>query len=287
MICSSWFFRIFEDNFKMNRPAKLSFSDEATFKLNQGVVIIPFVTIIFGFVLVLVTTEATLTELAIPCIGTSGIGFVVVGIFGSVALGHRIAEIRAINRLFTGEIWECWQFRSSEWQALVEAECNLISPKDEGLNPYAAVINSSILGAILALIIFAVVQFAVKDPDIKPMLQFTAVGIFLLLVGIGLFEPLVERYNANCYRRKALRVAEPRVWFASDGIYHETLGHTSLKDLQKVTDQTRSRKAISFTLLISTESYESLMSYPFPVPAGCEERAGRLVRRYRQERLHN
>ena len=271
----------------MNRPAKLAFSDEATFKLNQGVVIIPFVTIIFGFVLVLVTTDATLTELAIPCIGTSGMGFIVVGIFGSVALGHRIAEIRAINRMFAGEIWECWQFRSSAWQALVEAECNLISPKDEGQNAYVGAVYSSIFGAILALIMFAVVQFAVKDPDVKPVMQFTAVGIFLLLVGIGLFQPMVARYNANCYRRKALRVAEPRVWFASDGIYHETLGHTSLKELEKVTDQTRSRKAISFTLLISTDTYDSLMSYPFPVPVGCEERAGRLVRRYRQERLHN
>jgi hypothetical protein len=173
----------------MNKPAKLAFSDEATFKLNQGVVIIPFLTIIFGFILVLVTTDATLTELAVPCIGTSGIGFIVVGMFGSVALGHRIAEIRAINRIFAGEIWEYWQFRSSEWQALVEAECNLINPKDEGQNPYAAVINSSIFGAIIALIMSAVVQFAVKDPEVKSELMITAVGIFLLLVGIGLFEP--------------------------------------------------------------------------------------------------
>lgn len=271
----------------MNRPAKLAFSDEATFKLNQGVVIIPLATIILGFVLVLVTTDVTLTELTIPCIGMSGIGFLVVGIFGSVALGHRIVEIRAINRMFASEIWECWQFSSSEWQTLVEAECNLINPKHDGLSPYAAVINSSIFGAILALIMLAIIHFAVKDPDVKTILQFTAVGIFLLLVGIGLFEPVVIRYNADRYRRKALRVAEPRVWFASNGIYHETLGHTSLKELEKVTDQTRSRKAISFTLLISTDSYDSLMSYPFPVPAGCEEQAGRLVRRYRKERLHN
>jgi hypothetical protein len=35
----------------------------------------------------------------------------------------------------------------------------------------------------------AVVQFAVKDPEVKSELMITAVGIFLLLVGIGLFEP--------------------------------------------------------------------------------------------------
>ena len=130
----------------MNKPAKLAFSDEATFRLNQGVVIIPFFFIISGFVFVLVTADATVSELAVSCFGTSGMGLIVVGIFGSVALGHRIAETRAINRMFAGEIWECWQFRSSEWQTLVEAECNLINPKDDGLSPYAAVINSSIFG---------------------------------------------------------------------------------------------------------------------------------------------
>ncbi len=270
---------------KMSRPTKLAFSDEATFKLNQGAVIIPFVFIVSGFIFVLFTTGANPTELLVPCVSTSGMGFIVVGIFGSVALGHRVAEIRAINRMFAGEIWECWQFRSSEWQTLVEAECNLINPKDDGLSPYAAVINSSVFGAILALIMLAVVQFAVKDPDVKPILQFTALGIFLLLVGMGLFEPIVARYKANSYRRKALRVTEPRVWFASDGIYHETLGHTSLKELEKVTDQIRSRKAIKFTLSISTDTSTDLMQYPFPVPSGCEERAGKLVRRYRQERL--
>ncbi len=270
----------------MDKPAKLAFSDEATFKLNQGVVIIPFLTIIFGFILVLVTTDATLTELTIPCIGTSGIGFIVVGILGSVALGHRIAEIRAINRIFSGEIWECWQFRSSAWQALVEAECNLISPKDEGAEAYIGAVYSSIFGIIIAIIIVAVGVFAIEDPEIKSAMWITAIAVFFLLLGIGLFQPMVARYNADRYRRKCLRIAEPRVWFASDSIYHEALGHTSLKELIKITDQTKSRKAIKFNLEISTAESFDLVTYHFPVPSGCEERAGRLVRRYRQERLH-
>ncbi len=58
-----------------------------------------------------------------------------------------------------------------------------------------------------------VVQFAIKDPDIKPVMRITAVAIFLLLVGIGLFQPIGARYEAYRYRRKALRVADPRVWF--------------------------------------------------------------------------
>jgi hypothetical protein len=127
--------------------------------------------------------------------------------------------------------------------------------------------------------------FAIKDPEVKPGMWISAVAVFLVSLGAGLFQPLIARYNANRYRRKALRVSEPCVWFAFDGVYHEALGYTSLKELEKVTDRTRSRKAIQFTLTISTDTSTSSVPYLFSVPAGCEERAGRLVRRYRQERL--
>jgi len=61
---------------RIDKPAKLAFSDEASFTLNWGIVLIPFVVITFGFVLALVTTDATLTELALPCAGTSALGFI-------------------------------------------------------------------------------------------------------------------------------------------------------------------------------------------------------------------
>ena len=270
----------------MDKPAKLAFSDEATFSLLRGIVLAPFVIIASAFVFVLITTDARLTELVVPCIGTSGLGFIWWGILGAVALGHRIAEVRAINHMFAGEIWECWQFSAAEWQALVEAECSLISPKDEGIKSYVGAVYSSILGIVMASILVAVGVFVIDEPALKSMMWILAVGIFLLLFAIGLFQPLVARYNAFRYHHKALRVAQPRLWFAANDIYHETLGHTSLKELERVTDQTRSRQAISFTLSISTPTSTSSMSYPFPVPSGCDERAGRLVRRYRKERLN-
>ena len=269
----------------MDKPTKLSFSDEASFTLTRGIVIIPFVVIISAFLLALLITDAPFSELALSCLGTSGIGVIWGTILGIVALGHRIGETRAINRMFAGEIWECWQFRSSEWQALVEAECNLISPKDEGREAYAGAVYSSIFGLILAIILIAVGVFVIDDPKIKIMMWVIAAIVFLLLLGIGIIQPIAARANADRYRRKCLRVAAPRVWFSSDGIYHETLGHTSLKELIKVTDQTRSRKAIQFTVTVSTESSTYSAAIPFPVPSGCEERASRLVRRYRQERL--
>ena len=269
----------------MDKPTKLAFSDEATFSFTQGVVLIPIITIISGFVMVLFTTDTTLSELAVSFIGTSGLIFIIVGIFGSVALGHRLFEKRAINRMFSGEIWECWQFPAPEWESQVEAVCNLINPKAEGKEAYGGVIASSIFGAVVSIIMDIIVFFAVKDPMMKKTLWITSGVVFLLFVGAGLIEPMVAKYKADRYRRKALRFSEPRVWFGPNDIYHEALGHTSLKDLEKVTDQTKSRKAIQFTLVVSSDSYDDLVKVRYPVPSGCEERAGRLVHRYRQERL--
>jgi hypothetical protein len=146
-------------------------------------------------------------------------------------------------------------------------------------------VYSSIAGAIIAVILIAVAIFAVDEPVIKNILWILAGVVFLLLLGIGLFQPVLARFKADRYRRKALRIPEPRVWFAENGIYHETLGYTSLKDLIKVTDQTRSRKALQFTLEVSSDTSTYTVAYPFPVPAGSEERAGILARRYRKERL--
>ena len=268
----------------MDKPATLAFSDQATFTLFRFENLIFFVILTSGFIAALVT-GAPLAELALPGVAMGGIGLIVIGIFVLIAWGHRLWEKFLINRMFVGEIWECWQFSSSAWQALVEAECNLISPKDEGLEAYKGAIYSSFFGIVFAIILIAFGMFAIEEPEIKTMMWVIALIVFLLFLGVGLFQPMVAKNNADRYRRKALWVAEPRVWFAFDGIYHETLGHTSLKDLNKATDQTKSRRTIQFTLVVSTDSSDDLVKIPFPVPSGCEERAGRLVRRYRQERI--
>ena len=271
----------------MDKPTKLAFSDEATFTFPLGAVLIPLITIISGFVIVLVTTDSTLAELSVSIIGSSGIVvFIVLG-FGSVALGYRISEMWAINRMFRGEIWECWQFSSAAWDAQVESVCNLISPRDEGLEAYMGAVYSGILGIVAALIMIIISIFIDKDPDTKNMLRIIAGIVFLMFLGAGLFQPMIDKYKSNRYRQKALKFPEPRVWFGPDGVYHEALGHTSLKELHKVTDQTRSRKAIQFTVEVSSESYDDLVKIRFPVPSGCEERAASLVLRYRHERLQS
>jgi hypothetical protein len=271
----------------MDRPEKLTFSDdEANSSLAWGGALIGLFIIALSLVIGLITSDVTLPDLILPFTALGSFWVVWVGFHGFTAWIHRANDKRAINRMFEDEIWERWQFRSLEWQALVDAECNLISPKEEGLKAYVGAVYSSIAGVIFAAILLAVGTFAIQDPLGKTIFRICAVAVFLLLLAVGFFQPVVARYNAQRYRHKSLLVPEPRVWFASDGIYHETMGYTSLKDLENVTDQTKSRKAIQFTITVSTDTSNASVPYPFPVPAGCEEKAAKLVRRYRQERLH-
>jgi hypothetical protein len=272
----------------MKEPAKLVFSDEASFRLSRADVWGFLATIAGGFAYVLVFTDATPRDLALPFAALSSLWLFWVVLLGAIALGRRMGERRGIKRMFDGGIWECWQIRSSDWQALVEREADLIRPKDEGLKAYSGAVYSSMVGLVIAVAMIAVGILAMEDPVGRNVMWIGAAVVFLLALGIGLFQPLLARREAHRYQRKALRVPEPRVWFASDGVYHEALGYTSLKELEKVTDRTRSRKAIQFTLAVSTETSDtatSSVAQLFAVPPGCEDRAGKLVRRYRQERL--
>jgi|GEM_PF-1893709 len=272
----------------MNRPEKLVFSDDSYW----GLTVAGLAFLAFGFGVVLAITDVTLADLILPLAALGGFWFVWVVFHGFIAWIHRARDRRAISRMFESEIWERWQFPAREWQAIVNAECNLIAPNCEGARAYVGAVYSSIAGFVFAAILVTVGAFAIQDPLGKTIFRICAVAVFLLFLGVGSLQPISARYKARRYRRRALRVPEPRVWFASDGIYHETLGYTSLKKLKKVTDHIRSRKAIKFTLEVTAvighatarnTRFTYLIPYSFPIPSGCEERGARLVRRYRQE----
>ncbi|MFN2145606.1 MAG: hypothetical protein ACK2T7_09660 [Anaerolineales bacterium] len=269
----------------MNPPEEIVYTDEVAFSLLKGVIIVPIGMVSFSFLLALLLGDVTVGELAPTCAGFWVLWGLGVGIYWLITRGQRLSEKMAIRKMFEGEIWESWQFSAMQWQKLVEAESELISPKGEGLQAYVGAVYSSIVGAILAVIMAVVGRFAMDDPVGRAAIYYSAVGVFLLLLGIGLFQPVWARYEALRYERKAMRVAAPRVWYGPDAIYEETLGYFSLKDLEKVTDQTRSSQQIKFTITIETADSTASVPYPFPVPDGCEDRASALVRRYRQERL--
>jgi hypothetical protein len=127
---------------------------------------------------------------------------------------------------------------------------------------------------------------------VRRVVRISSGVVFLLFLGAGLIQPIQARMQARQYRRRALRVTEPRVWFGADGIYHEAFGYTSLKELVKVGDHVKTRQAIRFTTEETTSSGSDEpgpTTYRLPtlfhVPSGYEEQASRLIQRYRAERL--
>ena len=80
----------------------------------------------------------------------------------------------------------------------MKTECNLISPEDEGPKAYVGAVCSSIFWAILAIIII-IVGIIVDDPDLKFVMGVLALTLFLLLPGIGLFQPVIAR--SGCEER--------------------------------------------------------------------------------------
>jgi hypothetical protein len=275
----------------MEKPDDLILDDDS-FGEGSTAALAGIVMIIFVVVLALTQSDISLADVALPIGALSLFWLVWMLFYMVVGFGHKFGTKRDINRLFQDGIWQHWQFDSAQWQKHVEAEYQKMRP-EEGAGAYAGAIYSGIFGLVFAIIILAVGEFAIQDDNI-PAGVFPAIAgaVLLLLVGVGLFQPVQQRYKARKYRRKALRVLEPRVWFGAEGIYHEASGYTSLKALHKI-KSTKKHDSITFTIIqmvvMGSSGHLSRYDYPLPVkysvPSGCEEQAARMVQRYRVERL--
>jgi hypothetical protein len=277
-----------------DKPKKLVLDDGSYFGLGCSTGLAGMAIVLFAMGLAMTQGGATLRDLALP-MGALSAGLLFwFGINAIIGMGHRLGDRRGINRLFRGEIWQVWRFHSDEWQGIVETKFQRMRP-EEGLSAYVGAVYSGIVGLVLAGILFVVGEFVVKIDVGFPIFTVVAGGLLVLMICVGLLQPVKQRWDAGKYRRRALRVPEPRVWFGPDGAYHETLGYTLLKRLANVTDRTRSRKRIKFVVVVTTvigggdSASESEDHVPvwFRVPSGYEKQAGELVRRYRQERLRN
>jgi hypothetical protein len=276
----------------MKKPETLILSDGEYFVQAGTSAAIGFAILAFVLGIAVVFLDAPLADLVLPLAALSSFWIAWLGINLIIGFIHRSNDRRAINRLFQGEIWAQWQFDAAEWQQIIDAEYQSMVP-EAGVGAYIGAIYSGIFGLVIATVLVVVGIFAIGDAQIMPIIWVSALAVFLLLVGVGLFQPIQRRRQAQRYQDKAIRFRDPHVWFSADGIYHETLGYTSLKHLEKVTDQTKSRQAITFTVLVTTvlgsgrHASPSTHSQPisFAVPSGLEKEAAQLVRRYRQERL--
>jgi arginine exporter protein ArgO len=269
----------------MDKPEKLVLDDGSYFSEGRIGVFAGVAWMIFLGALALIEADVKLKDLVLPCGALSIFWLGWVAINTTVGLVHRNNDRRAINRLFKSEAWLHWQFPSAEWQGIVDVKYQSMLP-EEGLAPYIGAVYSTIAGLVISVILILVGKFVIKYEEAMPMVLLSAGAVLLLMVGVGLFQPIQQRNKARKYRRKALRVSDPRVWFGAEGVYHEVFGYTSLKELEKITDHTRSAKTIKVKITMGGTS-GSTYSHPvsFAVPSGCEQQASELVCRYRQERL--
>lgn len=272
----------------MDRPQKLILDDGSYFSTGRNITLLGIGFLVFAGGIVLTQEGVALIDLALPLAALGAFWLAFMAIYVVVGLIHQFNDKRNINRLFEGEIWQYWQLRSDEWRGVAEAEYQEMLP-EEGAGAYVGAVYSGAVGLALGAILVVVGRFVVKDEQALPIIFICAAAVVLLLIAIGLFQPLHERHKASQYRRKALRVLEPRVWFGAEGVYHEARGYTSLQELIKVTDQTRSRR-VKFTIEVTTGGGDEPMAtfkqpVSFAVPAGYEQQAAQLVRRYRSERL--
>jgi len=271
----------------MDKPEKLILSNgESYFSLGRNGVLVGIGVMVLTGGIALTQTDATLADLLLPMAALSTFWLFWVAINIIIGLIHKFSAKRDINRLFEKEIWQHWQFRSDEWQGIVEAKYQTMYPKG-GAGAYIGAVYSTIVGLVISTIMVGVGKYVIKDEQVMPTIFICAGAVLLLLVGAGLFQPIQERNNARKYRRKALRVREPRVWFGAEGVYHEAFGYTSLKELKDVNDRTKTLKTIKFTVKVSLPHSIHYQPVSFLVPSGYKQQAARLVRRYRQERLRD
>ncbi|MCJ7624370.1 MAG: hypothetical protein MUO76_12775, partial [Anaerolineaceae bacterium] len=143
----------------------------------------------FGFGLALTQSDTTLKDLVLPMgvLGTGWIFFVTLSVI--VGLFHQFIDKRSIDRFFEVGIWQYWRYRSDEWHDITEAECENIWP-EEGPSDFLGAVYSSIFGLVISSIMLLVVKFVIKDEEIKPAMNISAGAVFLLFLGVGLFQPI-------------------------------------------------------------------------------------------------
>ena len=209
----------------MDKPKKLVLDDGSYFGLGCSTGLVGMAIVAFAMGLALTQAGATLKDLVLP-MGALSTGMLFwVGLNAIIGFAHRFGDRLGINRLFKQDIWQVWQFRSDEWQGIVQAKYQGMRP-EEGLSAYVGAVYSGIVGLVLGAILIVVGEFVVKVDVGFPIFTVVAVALLILMIGVGLFQPVKERWYARKYRRRSLRVQEPRFWFGPDGVYHETLGYT-------------------------------------------------------------
>lgn len=195
-------------------------------------------------------------------------------------------ERRDARALFAGDAWATWRWSVGEWQAVLNVRREELE-KRQRIGRFAPLV-----GGIAAVVIGGTpIVMALAVPDIPAQVRefMIALGVFfaILAIALSVVGTLRERRKWERHYERASRIAAPWVLLGAQGFYHETDGHTSLRNLTDVS-LTRDGGMLTFQIRHPGPRGTSYtLPVNLPVPATHREEAKALVKRYREERrLH-
>ncbi len=229
-----------------------------------------------------------LTELAAAWVGLGSIWLVMALVIGLNNRRLVQRERRDAETLFEGDCWARWQWSADEWQRelaqrRVDLEKHL---RFQRFAPWIGGVAGLVIGGCFLFIAFVAGE-AMPAPARTFMM---GLGLFFacLSVGLSLSGARRERYKWQSRLERAEQAATPRIWLGPYGFYHETDGHTTLRNLTAVSFSSR-KQQLAFQIKHPGPKGSTLyQTVPLPVPEAHTADAAALVTRYRTERqLHN
>lgn len=212
------------------------------------------------------------------------------GIWGVIILALGLSNRYTVERerrdaraLFEGDAWATWRWSMEDWGRELEA-------RRADLEKRSRVSRfTPIIGGIAAVAIGGTpIAMALAIPDIPDEVRqfMIALGIFfgVLAIALSVVGVVRERRRWQARMERASAVAAPWVRFGAYGLYHETDGHTSLRNMTDVTVARDGRSLIFQIKHPGPRGTSYTLPLVVPIPPTQREDAQTLVARYRDER---
>lgn len=209
------------------------------------------------------------------------------GIWGIIILALGLSNRYTVERerrdarsLFQGEAWATWRWSMEDWGRELEARRTEMEQRSR-LSRF-----TPIIGGIAAAVIGGtpiVLALAVEDIPADVRQFMIALGIFfgVLAIILSISGVMRERRRWQARMERASAVPAPWVRFGAHGLYHETDGHTWLRNMTDVS-LARDVRSLIFQIRYSgSRGVSYTLPLVVPIPAVQREDAEALVKRYR------
>ena len=172
----------------MDKPATLRVTDGGVLRSALGAAGVGMALLAVVLVVVLVTTEASVTDLMLPAgaLSTFWVAWLAVGLLRSAMI--RRADRRGIGRLFDGESWARMQFDADEWRTVAEERY-----REQRGDTAFGIAFAGAIGLVLGAIATLVGWLATDDRAVSITLTLAGVAVVALFVTVASFQPWSQR----------------------------------------------------------------------------------------------